>query len=247
MLSLPASPSEVQRPIVTTSTVPFYGDHIDAVRVGGEVWVGLRRCCESLGVSMQGQLLKLRKSSWATINEMLTVADDGKRRQQTMIHLDSLPMWLATVHAGKVAAELRPLLVRYQREAAKVLAKHFLGDAPTDRGPPSPRLADIQRRIGEIYEALSVCRNELGDLIGVGEGEAVVVEAKAAERMRLFDYCKGRGIASSLEQRLVWATKLRARSAARGEVLATVEKGTYQTYPVDLMDAFFAEATTRGG
>ena len=38
-----------------------------------------------------------------------------------MIHIDCLPMWLATIDARKVKEAIREKLARYQKEAAKVL------------------------------------------------------------------------------------------------------------------------------
>lgn len=44
-----------------------------------------------------------------------------------MLHLDALPMWLATIEPSRVAAEARPRLERFQLECAKALRDHFFG------------------------------------------------------------------------------------------------------------------------
>jgi hypothetical protein len=44
-----------------------------------------------------------------------------------MLHLDSFPMWLATIESSRVAEHVRPKLVKYQKECARVLRDHFFG------------------------------------------------------------------------------------------------------------------------
>ena len=106
--------------------VPFHGDVIEAVKDGDNVMVALRRPCESLGIDFSGQLQKLKRKKWATVEEISTVGIDGKTRQMTCLSLKSLPMWLATIDDRKVKPEVRDKLARYQEEAATVLADHFL-------------------------------------------------------------------------------------------------------------------------
>jgi hypothetical protein len=54
-----------------------------------------------------------------------------------MMDTRTLPMWLATVQVSRVKPEAREALARYQKEAAEVLAKHFL-----DRQPARPAAAE---------------------------------------------------------------------------------------------------------
>lgn len=122
--------------------VPFYDNSIEAVRADdGTIMVSLKRVCESLGVSMQGQHEKLSKCEWATVKIILTVAEDGKRRRLTMIDLESLPMWLATINVSKVRIAVRPKLLQYQREARAVLAAWFadVKGSPLNADRPNTR------------------------------------------------------------------------------------------------------------
>jgi hypothetical protein len=59
-------------------------------------------------------------------------ARDASGREQRMfcVHLDTVPMWLVTIEAGRVRPEGREKLVRYQKEAARALAEHFMGGRP---------------------------------------------------------------------------------------------------------------------
>jgi hypothetical protein len=56
-------------------------------------------------------------------------ARDASGRGQRMfyVHLDTVPMCLAATETGRARPESREKLVRYQKEAARVLAEHFMG------------------------------------------------------------------------------------------------------------------------
>lgn len=115
--------------------IDFYGDTLEACQRDGKVWVSLNRLCEAMGVDIEGQRKKIKKAEWATSDIIAGVAEDGKRRDVTVIDLDTLPGWLFSLNAGKVREEVRAKLVRYQREAARVLADHF-----TKRTAPPPEI-----------------------------------------------------------------------------------------------------------
>jgi len=112
--------------------VPFRGGFIEAAEQGGEVWVPLKPLCDRLGVSYSRQRKKLNVAPWATVAQKATVAEDGKNREMFCMDLRSLPGWLFGLNASKVAPEARESLVAYQREAAEVLADHFLGVTRVD-------------------------------------------------------------------------------------------------------------------
>ena len=108
--------------------VPFHGDVIEASQdEAGNIWVPIRRPCESLGLAPNNQIEKLKTKAWA--RDMMIISHDASGRSQEVyaLHLDCLPMWLAGINASKVKATVRAKLELYQREAAKVLANHFLG------------------------------------------------------------------------------------------------------------------------
>lgn len=117
-------------------TIPFHEDTLEAFQTPDEkVYVVLRRCCECLGVDFASQyrrLLDQDRSPWACV-VMMTIHDTSGREQETcLIDLDTLPMWLATIDGGRVAEHVRPKLLRYQTECARVLREHFFGKPPGD-------------------------------------------------------------------------------------------------------------------
>lgn len=119
------------------TTVPFHGGTIEATQDERGVWVSVRRVCESIDIAPAVQLRKLIGKPWATLTMMVTVAEDGKNRETQCIHVDSLPMWLATIDAARVSEAARPMLTAYQTEAARVLRDHFIG-APAPVQPTAP-------------------------------------------------------------------------------------------------------------
>jgi hypothetical protein len=154
-------------------TIDFHGDSVLATKdPDGRVFVSVRRVCEALGLAVQAQLTKLHACSWATITMIVTVADDGKSREQAFIDLDGLPMWLATINPSKVDEALRPKLASYQREAAQVLRAHFCGSQSTTSTPePKPDAGTEPERETRL-SYITMGRHTL-EVSLAGEGDAV--------------------------------------------------------------------------
>ena len=122
--------------------VDFYGDQIEACVQDGRILVSIRRVCESLGIDTEGQRKKLKAKSWACTEEMsVQLENSSQQRVVTLIDRDSLPLWLATIDERKVDDHIRPKLIRYQREAARVLADHFLKKTEFAQAPADPIMA----------------------------------------------------------------------------------------------------------
>lgn len=126
--------------------VPFHGDELECVRDDRGVWVSVRRACESLGMDPDGQRRRLQRQPWAVTDMMSATGPDGKTYEACCVHLDSLPMWLATIEASRVKEETREKLVAYQREAARVLRDHFF------RAPPR---IEFERALVEAFAPLN--------------------------------------------------------------------------------------------
>ncbi len=114
----------------------FHGDRLDVVQEHGRVLVAVRGICDVLGLDAAAQQRRLRddrRAPWATTAMTTVVAGDGRNREMFCLDLESLPMWLATIDVARVTDAVRPKVIRYQRECARVLADHFLGR----RGAPA--------------------------------------------------------------------------------------------------------------
>ena len=129
---IPPSGDQRDRHDPGTAMVPvrFDGDLLEAVRKDQTVYVSVKRVCESLGITEQGQISKLKECGWAGTT-IIVAPSNGGNQQTFCIDLKSLPMWLAGIHASKVDEAVRPKLLVYQLECRDALARHFgLTDEP---------------------------------------------------------------------------------------------------------------------
>lgn len=140
--------------------VPFHGDVIEATQDDAGVWVSLRRACESLGIALHRQTQKLQEKPWANVNMKLMMDQSGREFEMACLHLDSFPMWLATIEPSRVKEAVRPKLELYQKEAARALADHFLGR-------PRQGVEDVRALAGAI--ALQVAETVAAQVRGVLE------------------------------------------------------------------------------
>lgn len=88
-------------------------------------YIALKPLCEALGVDSKRQTDKIKSTSWAVAAEITATGSDGETYRMTGLHKDSVPMWLATISENQVEEEARPILIAYQKEAAKALNDYF--------------------------------------------------------------------------------------------------------------------------
>lgn len=175
--------------------VPFRGGFIEAAQLEGEVFVPLRPLCDALGVSLQGQLAKLRGKPWACIKMILSqMPGDDQTRQLAAVDLRSLPLWLATIEPSRVKPEARPALVAYQREAAEVLYRHFLAP-PVDGAAVAQLAADVASLRGEVRELRERDRRRSREPAPLGVGFRLSIEDAARVRA----YCETRPIVATAD------------------------------------------------
>jgi len=88
-------------------TIDFYGDQLEVIRdEQGEGWTVVKRACENVGLDEEPQRKKLRAAKWAVTSVMEATGPDGKTYKMFCLHVDSVPMWLATIQASRVAEQL---------------------------------------------------------------------------------------------------------------------------------------------
>ncbi|MEZ4519408.1 MAG: phage antirepressor N-terminal domain-containing protein [Chloroflexota bacterium] len=113
--------------VVEHRDVDFYGDELTAIRADdGNIYVGLRRMCQLLGVDTQGQRQRIDRHQVLRegLRESILQTAQGPQRSQ-VLRVDMVPLWLSGVRTSAVVEEIRPKLERLQREAAKVLWEAF--------------------------------------------------------------------------------------------------------------------------
>lgn len=163
--------------------VPFRGDVIEATQDERGVFVSLRRCCENLGLAMEGQLAKLKRKSWAVMKEIVMTASDGKQYPMVGISLDTLPGWLFSIEARKVREEMRERLLMYQKDAANALADHFFGRKQQPVFDPQALIAAVEAIIARmlppmveaIVRPLLACREPAPQQYVTGPSRGLVI------------------------------------------------------------------------
>ena len=154
-----------------TTTLDFHGDALLVHQDERGVWVVLKRVCEALGLTEQRQMQKLQSKPWAVTTMMVATGPDGKNYEMLAVHLDTLPMWLATIDVNRVAEPVRAKLGRYQVECARVLRDHFFGRQP------DARWEETMAALGELRAEVAAMRGERPaprGLLGKSRAEAWV-------------------------------------------------------------------------
>lgn len=151
--------------------IDFYGDTLVAVSCDDGAHVSVRRICENLGIHLQTQLEKLKKAAWASCTAIRTTAADGKDYHTTMVPLKAVPMWLAGISEDRVASHVREKLVRYQLEAADVLAAHFM-----------PAVVAAQSADLDSLDGLTVLASQLTTRLIAANQRAIAAETTVAEQ-----------------------------------------------------------------
>lgn len=150
---------------IPVQTIQFYNTEIQAVEIAGKIHLNLRRACESLGIDFSTQLQKLKQKDWATMVQNPTVGIGGVTRSTTLLSIDSLPMWLATLQPHRVKRDKREVLIKFQREAAHVLYAHFTGDKTTTAIAPIVAIEDMRAAYRDAMRDIVVpILNQLSDL-----------------------------------------------------------------------------------
>src|SRR5262245_39342869 len=107
--------------------VPFHEDVIEALLIRDEenhvIYVACKRIAENLGLEWSGQYHVLVDHELLSA-ELINVdiyTDTLGTRSALCLPLDYLPYWLAGIQTKRVDPEIRPKLLRYQKECVKVL------------------------------------------------------------------------------------------------------------------------------
>src|SRR5260221_4473587 len=156
---------------VEQDTVPFYERSLVAVRLAdGRIAVVLRWICESLQLERKAQVRRIQRTE-AIADDLLHVRVDTEGGPQVMeaLALRSVPFWLAGITPAKVAQELRPVILAYQREAADVLYQHFSRRPPQLTAPstlvPSEPITQPER---PPQDAPALARAEYHEAMAAG-------------------------------------------------------------------------------
>lgn len=135
----------------------FHGDKLDVAHADGRLNVAIRRVTDALGIDFSSQLQRLKADPVMGV-VMIATPSAGGVQMVACVDIRVLPLWLAKIHPSKVSEAARQKLIRFQREAAEVLADHFLGKrgvVPAGYLSPDQHVAQLEphvRRVAELEE-----------------------------------------------------------------------------------------------
>lgn len=196
--------------------IPFRGGDLPAVNVDGELHVSGSHICDALGIDAHSQLRKLSVRPWATIIK-LSIAGNSRNRDMSFVDLHTLPMWLATIDADAVVAQVRPLLEAYRAEAAGVLRRYSNHAAAISTQATDCQLS-VLRQQAEIVQMLrGIIPDDYLDkkarlLLGRTLGEAQQLDP-VRRRLYVHDYLRGRGLRPSEVKSAASSFGMRMRAA----------------------------------
>ncbi len=158
-------PELPQRP-VRIESVDLDGDDLVAAVLEGEgVAVPIRLVCDALGLATQPQSDRLREHDVLSQGlRVVRVPIGGRVRSVLAILHTHIAFWLATITPSQVREDVRPKLVRYQRELVVVLNALY-GPSITALPPATPGTAivpaEIQQQLAATIRELRTLRDVL--------------------------------------------------------------------------------------
>lgn len=123
------------------------GAEIYAVKnESGEIYVPVKPICEAIGVSVQGQHLKLKEDPIlaSTINLRLMEGDTGKNREMVCLPLEYVYGWIFRIDSRNVKPEASDSVLRYQKECYNALYRHFFTQAEKQRDINRAEAAELE-------------------------------------------------------------------------------------------------------
>ena len=114
---------------IVLDEIKFSGGIIGATRTDdGRIWVSVSHLCDALGVDRARQHLKIKNSdSPFNYRHMSIVGLDGRSRETLCIENGSVQAWLFTINPSKVLPEVKPKLIKAQREVHDIIWNHYNG------------------------------------------------------------------------------------------------------------------------
>lgn len=217
--------------------VPGTDRALDAALIDGKPFVALKPLCEALGIDHKNQREKLKARSWATGVLSTSVAEDGKPREMFMIDRRTMTMWLATLDENRVNEESRPLVQKFQAEAADALDSYFNDGPDAELSPFDFMRYQIDR--------MELAQRTADEALRVGQGNSARLDAIEGNHdwSTALGFAKFHKIADTSEQTLR-NVGARASFLAKPHGIAPVKVkhfryGTQNSYPDWLwMEAF---------
>src|SRR5215469_17407968 len=108
---------------IEQQTIMFYGKPLVVVRLpDGRPGIVLRHICDNLQLEPTSQVRRIKRTEAIADDLVYTqIQTDGGPQIMPTLVLRAAPFWLAGIDPKRVREEIRPEILRYQREVVDVL------------------------------------------------------------------------------------------------------------------------------
>lgn len=139
--------------------VKFMEDTLILIEHNAQPYAVMKPMVTAMGLDWRSQYVKLMEKFGAVVVEITTTGADGKQYSMICLPLRKLPGWLYSLNPGKLSADLRPKVIRYQDESDEVLWRHWTQQEPLHGGKRlSAGEGDrLLRRRGDLRKELGNC------------------------------------------------------------------------------------------
>lgn len=131
-------------------TVTFRGTELYAFAHDDAHFVALKPIVEAIGLDWNGQYQRVKRDPILAEGMCVMHTPFGRGGQDAVcLRLDLVNGWLFTIDSSRIRDDaVRERVLTYQRDCYRVLAEHFLSDAPgLERDPRSEESISIRRAL----------------------------------------------------------------------------------------------------
>lgn len=241
--------------------VPFHGDDVPLIEVGGQPHIVLKPALESIGVDYWTQVEKLRSRSWGRTGQCLVRQSDGRPRPVITCDVRSFLMLLATIDERRVGKDVAPKLIAYQAEVADAIEAYW-----TKGGAINPRAT--REQLDAIAKTADLQMGVLSKMSGLVDARWLEAKARevaaralgeepeqdpATRVLTVSDYLADQGVSAKAMRKLAgtFGKKIKAAYVRRhGEIPRTAPRfvdgaqrdvAVYTEADRDLFDAVWSE------
>jgi hypothetical protein len=111
-----------------TKMIDFYGDRLSAIRTEDGVYTPAKSLAEFLKLDWRSQQRKLTTNPAFSGGIVIMTIPELNAQPMLFIRADLIPFWLIQINANRIDPILKDKMLRYQREASKVLSAAFMSD-----------------------------------------------------------------------------------------------------------------------
>lgn len=151
---------------ISTINVPFYGDNLYLVSHNGEPFVPMKPVVEGMGLDWASQFTKIKQRFAKGIVE-ITIPSKGGGQPMTCLAFRKFAGWLHTINVGKVRAELREKVARYQEECDDVLYQYWnKGDVKSlQKKTITKERASLRHAVNMLVDKKGLCYDDAYNVV----------------------------------------------------------------------------------